>query len=96
MSEVNSWPAAWSSALSSAKFSMIPLWMTKKRPLQSLWGWALAWEGRPWVAHRVCPMPTRPDSSVPLISVSRLSTLPAALSAVGVPSAASTTTPAES
>ena len=26
-------------------------------PEQSAWGWALASDGRPWVAHRVWPMP---------------------------------------
>ncbi len=51
------WPAAASSSASSSWFSMIPLWMTARRPLQSTWGWAFSSVGRPWVAHRVWPMP---------------------------------------
>ena len=40
---------------------MIPLWTRAMRPVQSTWGWALVTEGRPWVAHRVCPMPVTPS-----------------------------------
>src|SRR3972149_5281494 len=37
---------------------MIPLWTTATRPV--LCGWAFVSEGRPWVAHRVCPPPQLP------------------------------------
>src|SRR3990170_1621453 len=37
---------------------MIPLWTTATRPV--LCGWAFVSEGRPWVAHRVCPTPQLP------------------------------------
>src|SRR6267143_1105675 len=43
---------------------MMPLWTTASRERQSTWGWALASEGRPWVAHRVCPMPSVPHIAV--------------------------------
>src|SRR5580704_8043924 len=36
---------------------MIPLWINPIRPEQSTWGWALTSAGRPWVPHRVWPMP---------------------------------------
>ena len=49
-------PAASSSALSSAWFSMMPLWIRASRPVQSMWGWAFSTVGPPWVAQRVCPM----------------------------------------
>ena len=51
------WPPATSSARRAAWFSMIPLWMTARRPVQSRWGWALSTVGCPWVAQRVCPIP---------------------------------------
>ena len=42
---------------SSRQFSMIPLWTTATRPVQSRWGWAFVSVGWPWVAQRVWPMP---------------------------------------
>ncbi len=36
---------------------MMPLWTSAIRPVQSAWGWAFSSLGRPWVAHRVWPMP---------------------------------------
>ncbi len=41
------WPPATSSARRAAWFSMIPLWMTARRPVQSRWGWALSDGGVP-------------------------------------------------
>ena len=61
VSDGNSWPAASSSAFSSAKFSMIPLWTTKILPWQSVCGWALMYVGLPCVAQRVWPMPSLPE-----------------------------------
>ena len=60
VSLTNSTPACSSSVRSSAKFSMIPLWMTATRPAASRCGWALRSVGRPWVAQRVWPMPVVP------------------------------------
>ena len=37
---------------------MMPLCTTAMRP--ATWGWALVSLGRPWVAQRVCPMPSLP------------------------------------
>ena len=56
VAETSVWPAASSSVRSSAWFSMIPLWMRARRPVQSMWGWAFSAVGPPWVAQRVCPM----------------------------------------
>ncbi len=50
-------PCASSSMRSSRWFSTMPLWMTAISPLQSVWGWALSWVARPWVAQRVWPIP---------------------------------------
>ena len=59
VSETKACPAATSSARSGAWFSMIPLWIRAIRPEQSRWGWALLSSGRPWVAHRVWPIPAK-------------------------------------
>jgi hypothetical protein len=40
---------------------MMPLWTTAMVPSMLLWGWAFSTEGAPWVAQRVCPMPTDPS-----------------------------------
>jgi hypothetical protein len=55
-------PSAASLAHSSAAFSTMPLWITATWPEASSWGWALPSVGSPWVAQRVWPMPTEPDS----------------------------------
>ena len=39
---------------------MMPLWTTAMRPVWSVCGWALGVVGAPWVAQRVCPMPSVP------------------------------------
>ena len=57
VSEVITTPRSASSAVSSAKFSMIPLWMTATRPPADTCGWALTSVGPPCVAHRVWPIP---------------------------------------
>ena len=57
VSDSKVWPRASSSARSSMKFSMMPLWMTVRSPVQSAWGWALRSLGRPCVAQRVWPRP---------------------------------------
>ena len=54
VSERNRAPSSASSALSCAKFSTIPLWMTATFPATC--GCALTSFGAPWVAHRVCPI----------------------------------------
>ena len=56
VAEVMVCPAASSSARSSAWFSMIPLWIRARRPVQSVCGWAFSAVGLPWVAQRVWPM----------------------------------------
>ena len=56
VAEVSVCPAASSSARSSAWFSMMPLWMMARRPVQSVCGWAFSAVGLPWVAQRVWPM----------------------------------------
>ena len=53
-------PSASSSAFSSRKFSMMPLWTTASRSVAC--GWALVSFGLPWVAQRVWPMPIVPAS----------------------------------
>ena len=64
---------------------MIPLWTRASPPVQSAWGWALASDGRPWVAHRVWPIPvvasagaspTAPASSASFPARRRTQTLP--------------------
>ena len=89
-------PRSVSSARSSAKFSMIPLWMTATLPSSLTCGCALASVGPPWVAQRVWPMPIVDcgSGSVPS-SVSRLASLPAFLRESSSPSD-TTATPAES
>src|SRR5919204_3876453 len=58
--DTNVWPLAVSSSRRAAKFSMIPLWARAILPVQSTWGWALTFDGAPWVAHRVCANPVDP------------------------------------
>jgi hypothetical protein len=53
VSVANLWPSESSSFLSACQFSMMPLWTTATRPLQSVWGWALRSLGAPCVAQRV-------------------------------------------
>ena len=55
---------------SSAWFSMIPLWTTARRPVQSKRGWAFSIEGWPWVAQRVWPIPVRGPAGAAPASVS--------------------------
>ena len=56
----NSTPVASSSARSTAKFSMMPLWTTAILPAASRCGCALRSVGLPWVAQRVWPIPVLP------------------------------------
>ena len=86
-------PAATTSAFSSAKFSMMPLWTTATRP--AIWGWALRSAGTPCVAQRVWPMPVVPGSGSAANSASRLRILPSARRLCSAPST-SVATPAES
>ena len=51
-------PSALSCSRSSRKFSMMPLCTTATRA--EAWGWAFTVVAAPWVAQRVCPMPTEP------------------------------------
>src|SRR6266545_4630518 len=57
VSLVNACPRFTSGAFRSAKFSMIPLWITAVTPPQSTCGWAFCSVGRPCVAQRVWPIP---------------------------------------
>ena len=50
-------PLSISSSLSSAKFSIMPLWIRASLPPSARCGCALRSVGPPWVAHRVCPIP---------------------------------------
>jgi hypothetical protein len=75
---------------------MIPLWITATLPVQSRCGWALRSVGRPWVAHRVCPIPVTPPSAVSDPSApSSTSSFPAFRTTWTFPPS-STATPAES
>ena len=99
VSLVNSWPKLSSSALISAKFSMMPLCTTEIRPWQSACGWALMMVGLPCVAQRVWPMPTVPVGMFSFSLAIRRSTLASLLVTLvwRVPSPVSmTATPAES
>ena len=96
VSEVMTTPRSASSLVSSAKFSMIPLWMTATRPPLETCGWALMSVGPPWVAHRVCPIPVVEGSIGSAASSDRrFSSLPAFLRTSSAP-LATTATPAES
>jgi hypothetical protein len=70
----NTRPAAFSSAFSSAKFSMMPLWTRVTRP--AVWGWALVTLGAPWVAQRTWPMPFWATSGCSASKASRFLILP--------------------
>ena len=69
-------PSAVSSAFSSRKFSMMPLWTTET--LSFMCGCALRSVGRPCVAQRVWPMPVWPFSGCSASRDSRLRSLPSA------------------
>ena len=73
---------------------MIPLWATAMFPVQSTCGCAFASLGSPWVAQRVCPMPTVPRSRFGS-AASSCAILPTALCTLS-PLRATTATPAES
>ena len=60
VSEQKTRPLAIIFSLSVRWFSTIPLWMTATRPARC--GCAFSSEGRPWVAHRVCPTPHVPET----------------------------------
>jgi hypothetical protein len=96
VSEPNSTPAASHSARSAAKFSMIPLCTTATAPSAETCGCALRSVGPPWVAQRVCPMPTvAAGRGLSASAFSRLASLPARFEVASSPSTR-TATPAES
>ena len=95
VSLLNSCPRPASSSFSAAKFSMMPLWTTAKRPEQSVWGCALRSLGRPWVAQRVCPMPQVPSICSDATMASRPDTFPT-LRLTTRPASVCTAMPAES
>jgi hypothetical protein len=72
---------------------MMPLWMTETAP--TLCGWAFSSDGRPWVAHRVWPMPIVPGAGSFCSLSSRLASLPRQRTTRLVPPD-QTLTPAES
>src|ERR1019366_1434279 len=74
VSERSLCPCASSSARSSMKFSTMPLWMTATGP--ALCGCALSSDGRPCVAHRVCPIPMWPCMGESASRWRRFSSLP--------------------
>ena len=55
----------------------MPLCTTTIEPVQSVWGWAFSSDGRPWVAQRVCPIPTGPSMGRSRSMFSRFRILPA-------------------
>ena len=75
---------------------MIPLWISASWPVQSVWGWALASFGRPWVAQRVCAMPGCPAGALPFRCSVRLVSLPAFFSTNTSPDSVRSAMPAES
>ena len=74
---------------------MMPLWMTTTRPWQSACGCAFSSDGWPWVAHRVCPIPTTPVSGVRSTIFTNCESFPADFR-TSMPPLAITATPAES
>ena len=99
VAEAMVWPDASSSARSSAWFSMIPLWIRARRPLQSVWGCAFSGVGLPWVAQRVCPRAARlgPAGAAPTSSPSLATeSVPPAARSRQTASPTTRATPAES
>ena len=93
----NAKPSASSSSFSSAKFSMMPLWMRASRPSSPRCGWAFRSVGPPWVAQRVWPMPVRPwCSGIASRSSASTCSLPARFAVSMTPSSSTIATPAES
>ena len=78
VSEANSMPSAWRRERSAGAFSTMPLCTTAIEPSALTCGWALASVGAPWVAHRVCPMPSLPPGRFGS-TASSWASLPAAL-----------------
>src|SRR5512138_3822766 len=74
---------------------MMPLCTTTRSPLQSRWGWAFCSEGRPWVAHRVWPIPVGPGRGEAASAFSSAAIFPTLRQSPSFPPAA-TATPAES
>ncbi len=91
-------PVASSSARSSAWFSMMPLWISARRPVQSTWGWAFSSVGLPWVAQRVCPMAAAWPRGASAVLSPRVATevVPPAARARHTSPSATRATPAES
>jgi hypothetical protein len=97
VSEVNVCPLASRRSASSAWFSMIPLWMIARRPVQSRWGWAFWVVGRPWVAQRVWPIPVRlAGAAATSVSSSATEWVPTAARTRQMAPGSTTATPAES
>src|SRR5690554_3314346 len=55
---------------------MIPLCTTTIFPEALLWGWELISDGAPWVAQRVCPIPSEPFTGLSLTCSSSTFNLP--------------------
>ena len=72
VSDLNSIPLSINSSFNSRKFSMMPLWAMATTPSSEECGWAFFWLTSPWVAQRVCPIPTTPSipGSRPPVSAS--------------------------
>ena len=73
---------------------MMPLWMTLIGP--TLCGWLFSSDGRPWVAHRVWPMPIVPGAGSLCSLASSADSLPRQRTTRDVPPPSDTETPAES
>ena len=92
--DVNTWPWPWSSALSSAKFSTMPLCTTATSLRQSVCGCEFSYVGAPWVAHRVWPRPLEPSGRPLLTTPASADSLPTAFLSSGSPDGPTTTMPA--
>ena len=95
VSERKVWPTSSSAWRSAEPFSMIPLWTTAMSPSHETCGCALQKLGAPWVAHRVCAMPSVPCTGAAATSVSSSTIFPAAFR-VSTPLPFMIATPAES
>ena len=73
VSELNSCPSATSESRSSRKLLIMPLWTIATLSMQPSNGCAFSEVGFPWVAQRVCAIPTVPSISGMLSSSTDIS-----------------------
>ena len=91
-------PPATTSSRSDAWFSMIPLWISATRPVQSTCGCAFSSVGDPCVAQRVCPMAAAWPAGAEAVRSASVATdvLAVAARARQTPPSTTRATPAES